>query len=275
MGPIIAVAVALIALDGYIRTGADAWAARGITPLKGWGTTRVAQIAAAAGVTVTLTVASGSTAPAPFIVSAAVWAWLAVLAVSTDLSCYRVPSDVIHVVAVIGMACAASHAWTQQVAYPLLSIMVGVVTAVGALFLGRIVTRGGLGMSDVRLAWAATTCLGWWVGPVWLLYGLLVAAVVQFVVRFAAVFVGWGRTVDQPTLQGSVLDGQGTPVSGVGGHLTQDTRTRQASGAPPRTRRELPFAPALIIGLSLCSGAALVSGSTSCLLFNPWGPCPI
>lgn len=229
-----------LALSLYVARQREGWAARGITPLGGWRPVSLLQVAVA----VTAAAWFGQQWGSGAAISAAAFGWLGVLAVATDLKTRKIPWDVSHPVAAAGLACFAFNYTTEG----LLALLMALAGLVGIPLAARALTNKGLGMSDVRLLWAATATTSWWAGQTWLLYGLILAALIQILVRVAARPCGWGRMV---------------PASG---HATPGDPTG-------RLRLELPFAPALVLALATCLSYGTATGLGACAMWNVTGAC--
>lgn len=296
----------LLGLCGFTAAQSNGWRARDIVPVLAWRYVAPVQVVAGLGVAAYVEPVWGLGAA----VSAAAFTWLAVLAVATDVRSYKVPWDAPHVVAGIGVVCAAANYSTEAA----LSFAAAFVGCVAIPFLARAMTRQGLGMSDVRILWAATASLSWWAGQTWLLYALIGACLVQGVVRVGARMFGWGRLVtpgtpvdhdatnpapaadptadpaidpaiDPATPPGTDRLAARAPVTGqVTGHGAQvdlvepdahpDSPQRESVGERPvKQRRELPFAPALVI--SLLTGALWAThvGIGACQFWSVTGAC--
>ena len=226
--------LAVTALTAVAASRRSAWARRDITSRIPWPAVFITQGIAALTV---LVLADPPNAdpyiPAAAAVSAAAACWLAILAVVTDLSCRMIPRDLPLPVSIIGLACAATEADQQG----WLSLGVSTTALVVFPFVLRMLTRGGLGFSDIRLLWALTATLSWWAGPNTMLGGLLLACLLQLCVR----------TVARPLRLGMVA-----PVPGTG----------EGTGHPLRQRRELPFAPAIVAGVTAAVVYAVAAGVT-------------
>lgn len=241
--------VAAIGVSGLAAAGLTAltaarrhaWKDRGIT-------TRIPypvlwSIQAAAALTVAALV--GSRIGAAQAVAAAAATWLAVLAVATDLSCQRVPREIPHPVTGIGLAAACV---ANPGSYGWLSLAVGLAGVVGPTLIARAMIPRAIGFSDVRLLWAWTASLSWWVGHVPLMWALIGACLIQLPVHIAA------RILNRAT----------APAS----HTT-------ASRAQPgmRPRQALPFAPALTVTFAAAAAYTTVTGVGVCHAWAPAGGC--
>lgn len=239
---LLASAGVLAALTGYALAHRTRWAGRGIVPAGGWPPTITAQTVAALAAVPYVETTWGS-GPA---LAAAAFVWLGVLAILTDIATRKVPWDVSHPVALVGVAAFALN-YTPEAALAFGTALVGVV---GIPLAVRALTRKGLGMSDVRVLWAATATMSWWVGQTWLLYALIVACLIQLLVRMAAGPLNWGDMVP-----------------------TCPDRPAPADGGPVAMRRELPFAPALVVGLLACTAWGTHLGYGACQMWNVLGAC--
>lgn len=216
-------AVTVLALTAHAKT--PAWTARQITATGSWTGTISAATATAAGAALLLNPAIGPTRAT----AAAAAAFLAVLAISTDLASRKVPRDIPHVSATIGLA-----AFTVNASWPAaISLAVTAVALVALPWITRAVTRSGLGFSDIRLLWAFTATTSWWTGPNIAIWSLLGACLLQLTVRALATPLHLGTRV---------------PVPGTDG----------------RTRLELPFAPALCAAFATGTGYAAITGASAC-----------
>lgn len=238
---------ALLGLNGYLWYHHTAWGQRGIRPLGGYTITVPAQNAAALAAFWAIATQWGTGAG----VSAATFAWLATFAVATDLKTQKVPWDVFYPVMAIGAAGFTLNFTT----YGALSLAAGSAVCVVA-FIARVITNSGLGMSDLRLLWAATFTTTWWAGHQWFLYALIGACLAQQVVRLVAPVLGWGTMVPIPS--------QATPTTEHGD-----------SGTPerPRMRRELPFAPALVAAIVIATGYGTIIGYGACATWSAANAC--
>lgn len=235
-------ALAFSFLTVYVILRQGPWAARGIVPIVGWPWTLAAQ-------------ASLGLATVPYVnhvwgngpaIAAAAFVWLGVLAIATDIATRKVPWDISHPVAFVGIAAFIPN-YTTEGALAFGTALLGLV---GLPLVVRALTRKGLGMSDIRLLWAATATMSWWVGQTWLLYALIVACLIQLVVRFVARSLNWGELV---------------PV--------YPDRPAPTDGGAVAMRRELPFAPALVVGLVGCAAWGTYTGYGACLMWNVVGAC--
>ncbi len=182
--------------------------------------------------------------PAPFAVQSSlplgVWVCagvvmvLSAIAVATDLHCRKVPKEAAWLVAGTGVVAAftADLGLTGLVLYAITVVALG-----GVPFAAWLISRGAIGMGDVRLLGAYAAALGWWIGVQPLLGAVLAAAALQILAR--------------------VMVKRVAPAA--------VTRTRTPRG---RIRTELPFAPALAAGFlgitlvfltapALCGGGGL------------------
>ena len=109
--------------------------------------------------------------------------WLGALTCETDLRCKRIPREPCW--AVFGIALLGNllqPSWAAVASF----VAAFIIVAVTMLFLA-LVTRGGLGSGDVRF-YLAMTPLAWWIGVTPLLFGLLIASVLQAAIRLALLF---------------------------------------------------------------------------------------
>lgn len=231
--------IVLAGLVTYQIRQHGAWADRGIHPIVGWVPVGVAQVVAAITAAALIAPAWGT----PAGVAAAAFAWVSVLSVATDLATRKIPWDVFSPVAVIGVV-AFAFSYTLEGA---LSGGAALLAVVGAPWLCRVITNKGMGMSDLRLLFAATTTTSWWIGQTWLMYALVVAAIGHLALRIIAPLLRIGTLV---------------PVPG-----TEDDQT-------PRLRLELPFAPALVASIWALVGYATHIGYGACQMWNPFGCTP-
>lgn len=104
--------------------------------------------------------------------------WLGLLASETDLIGRRIPREPCWTVLGLGiLGGALSGSLAGAASFALAFIAVGTI-----LFLLAIISRGGLGSGDVRLFLAMTT-LAWWIGTMPVIFALLLASVIQAVLR--------------------------------------------------------------------------------------------
>jgi hypothetical protein len=233
--------VVVAALILYADIHAPAWTERGITARVGWPTLFSSQAALAFAVVPFLYSVWG-TGPA---VAGAAFVWLGTLAVATDLHTRKVPWDISHPVAAVGLVTFAFN-YTLEGA---LALGTGIVGAVGVPLLARALTNKGLGMSDIRLLWAATATCSWWAGQTWLLYALIAACLLQMPVKLVCHLFNWGPMVP-------VHPDQPVPDDGE-----------------VAMRRELPFAPALVAAITIFVGYATYTAYGACLMWNVTGYC--
>lgn len=272
-GLMISLVLASAALLGLILFGglrAAAWTGRGITPVGGWRAVSIAQ--GVAGLAAATTVRIDWTGPGrgAAVIAIAGFTWLAVLAVATDLKTRKIPWEAAHPVAALGLVCGGVE-FTRQGLFAFAASFVGIVAAP---WLARVLTRKGLGLSDVRLLWAATATLSWWVGQNWLLYGVVAACVLQLGVRAVAAPLGLGALVPIPTgpvggaHRRSALDPQPAPAAAPGRRAAPGVLTVPAVDPQVRYRRELPFAPALVAGLLGAVAIAMATGYGACAMWS-------
>lgn len=259
MIPLLLTGAVLVGLLTYQSRQHPQWAARGIHPIIGWRPVALTQVGTGLAATALLAPQWGT----PAAVAAAAFAWLSVLAITTDLATRKVPWDVSYPVAAVGIVAFALD-YTFEGALAAGAALLGVV---GVPLLARALTRKGLGASDVRILFAATATTSWWVGQTWLLYALMMAALGQSVVRLFAPRLGWGARVPVPhrrTHTTGAVDLTSQPDDGP------DAEGSPAS-APVRTRLELPFAPALLISIWALIAYATYTGQGACEMWNPFG----
>lgn len=229
------------ALTLYAATHATGWAERGITARISWATLFVAQ----AGLALTVVPYLHSVWGTGAAVAGSAFVWLGVLAVATDLHTRKVPWDISHPVAAVGLGAFALN-YTLEGA---LALGTGIVGAVGVPLIARAITAKGLGMSDIRLLWAAVATCSWWVGQTWLLYALIAACLLQMPVKGLCHLFNWGPMVpkypDRPA-----------PEDGVAA-----------------MRRELPFAPALVASIIAFVGYGTFTAYGACWMWNVTGVC--
>lgn len=219
----------LAALPALASRWAAGWHERGITATGSWPRTLLAATATAT-LTGLLTATHAGTAQALAVAAAT---QIAVLAVSTDLACRMIPREVPHVATIIGLI-----AFATQFSWPALISLAVTGTALVVLpWIGRALTRNGLGFSDIRLLGAFTATLAWWTGPDRLIWALLGAALLQGAAHALARPLRLGRLVPVP-------DRDGNPTG--------------------RTRRELPFAPALVAAFTAATIHAVATGASAC-----------
>ena len=104
--------------------------------------------------------------------------WLGLVATETDLIGRRIPREpcwTVLVFGIVGGALSGSIAGAGSFIFAFIAI--GFI-----LFLLALITKGGLGSGDVRLFLAMST-LAWWIGAVPMISGLLIASIVQAVIR--------------------------------------------------------------------------------------------
>jgi prepilin signal peptidase PulO-like enzyme (type II secretory pathway) len=228
---LLALTPALAALLTTVHRQRHAWAHRDITPVRSWRATTAVAILAS-----TLATAATATMTGPWpAASVGAMAFLAVIAVSTDLASRKIPRDLPHVAALTALAHFALSEHRSLTA--LIALTVSTVGLVVLPWIARALTRNGLGFSDIRLLWAFTTALAWWTGPNILVWALIGACLTQLLAHPAAAVLGWGRTVPVP-------DKDGTDTG--------------------RTRTELPFAPALCAAFLAAAGYAAITGASAC-----------
>ena len=220
-------------LDGYLRASRRAWQARDIHPLRSWPTVRTTQAVAALACGGVVAVQVGVWEA----VGVTALAWLAVLAVYTDLGSYRIPWDACWVATATAALASIPGIWlADSKPAALLSSGTALLFLVAiplgvSLLLGR-----ALGLSDIRLLLTVAVATGWWVDPTLLIYGLMGASIPQLIARALAPRLGWGRMAVAP------------------------------SGA---ARREMPFAPAIVCALALAIGASVATQATACQTWEP------
>lgn len=280
-GTFLLACAALTFLTGYQSVKKAGWAGRGIHPVLPWGVVISTQVVAALAV---VPYFYGTWGSGPAIAGSA-FVWLGVLAVATDLKTRKVPYDIAHPVALLGLALFATD-YTIEGA---LSLGAAIIGLVGVPFVARAITNKGLGMSDIRLLWAATAACSWWIGQNWLLYAVIVACLIQIPIKALCHLMDWGPMVpahDPPDTQvsGSILNAPtripstpSTPDTQATSDASVDIKSHPPEDSAPevRMRRELPFAPALIAALV----AALIYGTSqaygACLMWNVLGTCTV
>lgn len=263
----VAAAVGLPLLTLWV---ADEWPKRRIHagPLT-WKQVTAAQAAAAVTVATTVyvltadaTVAFRGIAAA----SAAAWGSLAMLGAITDWYSLRIPRDatIAHgafIVFLLPFMLTALNAaiipWT---------ISVTVIALVA--YLARFLTRGGLGMGDVRLLVAAAALLSTWVAVPYLLYGLLGALLLQTVLRITAP-AGTRTRIRAALSPAEPAAADETGGSDTGLHVNPSPLT--AAEAPPRLRGGYPFGPSLAIGLTAAVLTAAANNITICTVWGTTG----
>ena len=295
---LIGIPVALGCLHLYARARQKQWEDRAIRPAGGWSRLHLCQGVAGMVAGSIITVHWGASAG----IAVAAMTWLACLAVLTDIATYKIPWDAIPPVAVIGLVAGLSAYTTEG----LLSFLTAVVIIVLAPLVASLLARRALGMSDIRLLWAATATMSWWAGPIWLIYGLIGSCVIQSLARVAAPAMGWGRMVhrsadpahsasdDTDALASAEAPprGHSAATTGPGAgeqvdasvtrparvHLadtTQPTPTHEHldTSSRPRLRREMPFAPALVFGMVVAVVAATYTGDGACAAWTLSSTC--
>jgi prepilin signal peptidase PulO-like enzyme (type II secretory pathway) len=104
--------------------------------------------------------------------------WLGLVAYETDLIGRRIPREPCW--SVLGISLLGNllqPSWAAAASFATAFLIVGAIM----LFLA-LITKGGLGSGDVRF-YLAITPLAWWIGYTPVVFGLLVAAVVQAFIR--------------------------------------------------------------------------------------------
>ncbi|MGV8910738.1 MAG: prepilin peptidase [Propionicimonas sp.] len=154
---------------------------------------------------------------------AALSVFLVILAACTDLASYRIPRDLTLL--------------TGAVAIPNLIAGVSLAALVGVGFWTALIAvlftaRRFIGMGDVRLLFALTFTLSWWVSVQWMLYAFILAQGLQLVLTVTAKLFGFG---------------QHEPV--------------RAGGKP---RLHLPLAPALAGGYLTAITVTALTGMNAC-----------
>lgn len=262
-------AAVLLALIGFTAQQRPAWQERDITSLLPWPALYTLQLAF--GLTAAAYI--GRTWGTPAGVSAAAFAWLTVLAVSTDLKTLKVPWNAPHAAALVGLICWAFD-YTTEGAFSFAASLVGLV-ALPAV--ARALTNKGLGLSDVRLLWAATASVSWWSGQTWLLYALILACGLQLLVRIAASIFGFGRLVPAREAPATVTpdETQTEPHTAATSPRATATAAHPTTQTPTkvRLRRELPFAPALLLAICLTSTYGTYIELGACQTWRVIGGC--
>jgi prepilin signal peptidase PulO-like enzyme (type II secretory pathway) len=226
----------MAAMTGYSTSQRTTWAsARGIHALGPWAVLVATQwgTGLAAAAYIYPTWGTGAA------ISAASFAWFGILAMATDIKSYRIPFEVpLYLVAPVGLVAFAFN-YTFEGMLSFVSAALGLVIVP---LVARALTNSGLGASDVRLLWAVVATCSWWVGQNWLIYAILAACFLQIAVRIIAPKARLGRMV--PVREGA-----------------------------ERLRRELPFAPALIISFFGAIIYGTTTGYGACLMWNVLGTC--
>jgi len=104
--------------------------------------------------------------------------WLGLTALETDLLGKRIPREPCWVILGLGVLVGFTTRSPAGAASALAAFLLVVIILLGLALL----TRGGLGSGDVRL-YLAFTPMAWWIGFTPLLVGLLIASILQLVVR--------------------------------------------------------------------------------------------
>jgi prepilin signal peptidase PulO-like enzyme (type II secretory pathway) len=237
-------ALALLTTVATVRK--TAWAERGIrlgVPYPVLATTQNL-IALTAGLLVAdrISTAAG--------IGVAAFTWLAVLTFASDLSSRMLPREACNTVTLIGLPLFAVS-WSGPAAFALIMCLIGLVAIPWAL---RAVTRKGLGFGDIRLLTAATTTLSWWVGQDYLLYALLGAVLLQILAH--VVTWPWRDRIGDHEPRPS----RPTASEPVGAAATETVKVR--------TRRMLPFGPALVTGMLTAAVYVTVTAMDVCA---QWG----
>jgi Flp pilus assembly protein protease CpaA len=232
-GPITLVLVTLLTLGQlgflgwYSARSHRAWEDRGIRAVRSWAFTLTAALTAGVATYPALLYAGPQGFPqtmSPWEASgAALTVFLAVLAACTDLASYRIPRDVTLLTAAVAVP--------NLIAGFSLAALVGVgfwSGLVAVLF----VSRRFIPMGDVRLLFALTFTLSWWVSVQWMLYAFILAQVLQLIFSVAAKIFGFG--LYEP---------------------------RRAGGKP---RLHLPLAPALALGYLTVIALTAITGFNAC-----------
>lgn len=161
--------------------------------------------------------------------SIAWWPTVIVLAIATftDLRSRRIPNWLVVPFLVAGVAVSVwAHGWTG-----LAQSLAGLAT--GAVLFGVLFLLGGMGMGDVKLCAA----VGAWIGPVQLLFALLITAMVG-----GAMALCWAAAGG---FLGDLFKGTSDLVFGL---KERGLRTDpELSLGNPRSRK-MPYAPAIAIG---------------------------
>lgn len=238
LGNILASVLTCVALTALASTQYDAWASRDITPVVRWRTLTVLQLLVGGAVG-----AGFHNQGIGVVVALTALGWLGCLSIATDLATHRVPWEPPHVIAAIGVVCFAVN-WSTP---GLLSLLTAALALVVIPLVARALTHNGLGLSDVRLLWAITATTAWWVGQTWLIFGLIIACLGQLVIRGLAPVFKWGKLVER--------------------------RPSADPEAPQRFRRELPFAPAIFVGVIAAVALTFTSGLTACSTWSVTNGC--
>jgi prepilin signal peptidase PulO-like enzyme (type II secretory pathway) len=189
-------------------------------------------------------------------IAATAFAWLAVLATVSDIASMRIPREACNSVSVIGLV-----TFCFTISLPTVwALAASAIAAIGGPAVLRILTRSGLGFSDIRLATAAVCTLSWWVGETTLLYAFIFAALAQQVFRVAT--LPWRHRIGEweavPARR---------PAPAAADPDAESTTATQGEATELRQRRALPFGPALSLAFL---GAALYSTITGVNVFTSW-----
>ena len=113
--------------------------------------------------------------------------WLGLVASETDLIGRKIPREPCWTVLGLGiLGGALSGSLAGAASFALAFVAVGTI-----LLLLAIISRGGLGSGDVRLFLAMTT-LAWWIGAMPVIFALLLASVLQAVIRVGSLLLKRG-----------------------------------------------------------------------------------
>ena len=167
---------------------------------------------------------------------------MSVVAARTDAACRLIPWEIGIFTGLFGMVVTIpavlfssdpTAGWFS-VAFAFFGLVVLPIVA-------RAITKG-LGAGDIRLLWAFTGCVAWWVGPVYLLYGIILACIGQVAVHANARIKDTGEKVP---------------------HRKN----------PEKFRRFVAFGPMLLAGLWAMVLYSLITGTGTCEVWSVTGAC--
>lgn len=209
-----AVITSVVTAAGALIAG-KTWNGRGIIAPK-WLPLATGTAGVAAGIA-----AAGLGWVPSVVVSVTALTALTVISTVTDLTSVRMPKEAAWAAAATGIGCAA---------FGHLPIMMWVVYAASviAVYIAPFVAHlfwNGIGMGDVRFIGAAGILMNWWAGPVSAAAALVIACVLQLLLRAAL--------KARPTLRE---------------RMPRDEEMRSA----------VPFGPALGLGIIAITGASLL-----------------